>query len=161
MSKAKEFEDIIKKCLAVVPNNSITRLYDPTGGYGGVHNIADFQGYKYPYQYYLECKTTAGNTLPLTNITTGQLEGMLEQSRTPGIVAGVIIWFYEKDITCFVPINEISRLLASGYKSVNVKDLCGIQHFLLVGTKKRVYWEYDGEQLLDDLFCVAFKRWGK
>ena len=157
----KKFENIIRETLEQAPNISVDRIYDQTSGYFGSANIADFQVYKLPYNYYLECKTTSDNTLPMKNISEGQLTGMYEKSLIPGIVAGVIIWFYDKGITVFIEVEEIHRLIASGYKSVNVKDLSGIKHILLKGNKKRIFYDYDGEYFMDMLQKLGNEKWNQ
>lgn len=143
MDLCKKFESKIKDQIRTIKELSFDRLYDPVGGYKGISNIADFQGYIYPYSFYLECKTISGNTFNFSNLTETQYEGGLAKTKFKGIYSGVLIWWYEKDITAFFDIREIKKWKDLGNKSINVKDLDKIDHILLKGKKKSVYFEYD------------------
>ena len=103
----KEFELRIKNCLNKPELNfDIERLPDPLGGYVGMRNICDFDGYKFPFRYYLECKSKYGNTLNFAgDITNDQWEGLTEKSKIFGVTAGICIWFIDYDRTLF----EIGR----------------------------------------------------
>ena len=46
---------------------------------------------------------------------------MLKKDGIKGVVAGVIIWFYEQDIVGFVPVSAIKELKAQDKKSINVQ----------------------------------------
>ncbi len=161
MSLAKEYEKIIKQTFEVVPDVSIMRLYDPTSSFAGIKNICDYELYVHPYLIFLECKTSAGNTWNFSNLSSKQLEGMLEKSQITGILAGVILWFYEKDITIFVDIIEIKRLIDAGYKSINASKLDEIEHIVVKGQKKRTYFEYDGNNFKTLLKRASYRRWCK
>ena len=159
----KKFEEIIKNTLSVIPNFSLDRLYDQMSGNFGSKNISDFQAYVYPYQFYLECKTIQGGTLPFKCVTDGQFNGMLEKSTITGTIAGIIVWFYEKDITCFINITEVNAWREKGYKSINVKDIIAgnIPNIIIKGTKRRTFWDYDGQNFVVLLKQEAYKRWLK
>lgn len=151
-NRGKDFECVIKECCEKVDGVSIDRLHDQTNGFAGSSNICDFIVYKKPYEYYFECKSTHSNTLSIHsnnpkkkygNISNKQWEGLLEKSPIDGVFAGVIIWFIDKDVTVFVPIDELARLRKKGHKSVHytLKDLDN--YVLLDGKKKRVFFDYD------------------
>ena len=98
------------------------RLYDITMGYFGVKNPCDFVIYKYPLQFYLECKSTNENTYNLSKLT--QYEDLLEHSRPNlGIRAGILLWFVEHKETYWIDIRHIEGLKKLGYKSINIKNL--------------------------------------
>lgn len=151
-NQGKKFEDIIKQSFLRVPGVSIDRLRDAPKKLKNVDNPSDFIVYKKPHEIYLECKSHKGNTLPFSCIRAEQLTGMLEKSMISGVVAGVMIWFIDHDITVWVSIDVIATLITFGYKSLNIKDLNKIPHILIKGKKKRVYFDYDMEQFLKELY---------
>ena len=151
-NRGKQFEEIIREAFSKVHGVSIDRLLDPMAGYAGIRNICDFIVYKYPYEYYIECKTVHGNTLPFSNITDNQWKGLLAKSEIDGVFAGVICWWVDKDVTKFIPIQTLQELKSLGYKSVRYD--VGIPDYLnytdseycivgIDGKKKRVFFDYD------------------
>ena len=64
VEKIKDNADI-KEAFEKVPDTSVYRLYDTTNGFVGVANISDFIVYKFPCQYFIECKSVHGNVFPL------------------------------------------------------------------------------------------------
>lgn len=149
----KEFEGVVRKAFEKVPNVSIDRLHDQTTGWKGSSNICDFIVYREPYEYYFECKSVHGNTLPFSNITDKQWQGMLEKSQIEGVTAGVICWWADKDVTKFIPIQLLQALTEHNMKSIRYdftlfgKDCC----IEIKGKKKRVFFDYDMEKFLNDL----------
>ena len=165
-NRGKQFEDVIREAFEKVPGVSIDRLHDQTTHYKGSTNICDFIVYREPYEYYFECKSVHGNTLPFSNITETQWSGLLEKSKIEGVFAGVICWWIDKDITAFIPIGylEFMKWYRPECKSINVKDMLRESeqlepyldfqnpHFIEIkGKKKRVFFDYDMESLLDEL----------
>lgn len=168
-NRGKKFEEVVEKAFEKVPNTSVVRLHDQTTGYLGSSNHCDFIVYKEPYEYHIECKSVHGNTLSIHsipkpdkngvlhgfygNITDKQWEGLLEKSKIPGVVAGILCWWIDKDATVFLPIQMLQDLREIGDKSVSVtgdwQDFyndwlwCWIQ-----GRKKRVFFDYDMERFL-------------
>lgn len=159
VNRGKQFEECIHEAFIKHKNTSIIRLQDNMGGYAGVSNICDFIAYNYPKMYLLECKSTYGNTLSINSnnpkhkygdITNNQWEGLLKQSHTYGVVAGVVVWFIDHDITIFVPIQALDDLKKSGSKSLNVKmtNFINEKCTIIQGKKKRVLFDYDITNLL-------------
>lgn len=147
VNRGKDFEDCIREACEAVPDTSVTRLIDPQAGYAGVRNICDFIVYKYPTQFFLECKSIKGNTLNFkSDITKNQWDGLLEQSKVRGVVAGVVVWFIDHDQTIFVPIQNLEEMRQLGEKSFNVTKWSIDDWFHIPGRKKRVYFEYDMEK---------------
>ena len=152
----KEFEGVVRKAFEKVPNVSIDRLHDQTTGWKGSSNICDFIVYREPYEYYFECKSVHGNTLPFSNITETQWEGLLEKSKIEGVFAGVICWWIDKDVTKFIPIQllqymkECDKLKSYRYEFGGYlpKQYTAIE---IKGKKKRVFFNYDMEKFLNDL----------
>ena len=144
VNRGKQFEQVIKEAFEKVSRVSVDRLHDQTTGYKGSSNICDFIVYKYPYQFYIECKTVHGNTLPFSNITNTQWNGLLEKSKINGVMAGVICWWVDKDVTKFISIDilEYEKSIKEA-KSVRYDIPCAIE---LTGKKKRVFFDYDMEK---------------
>lgn len=158
VNRGKQFEGQIRKALQTAQNCSQDRFADPMAGYAGIRNICDFVAYRYPCQYYLECKTTNENTLPFSNITDNQWEGLLAKSKIYGVLAGYLIWFISPDRTVFISAQEMKRWKDEGKKSINIKDLSPLTlNFVnIYGHKKRVLIEYDGDGMVEDLY----RYWG-
>lgn len=157
VNRGKQFEEVIEKAFYTVPNTTITRLHDQTTGYKGSSNICDYIVYKYPHQYFVECKSCYGNTLSIHSndpkkrygaISNTQWEGLLEVSQTKGVVAGVIVWFIDHDDTLFIPISTLVEMRNSGCKSVNINKLpADLDWLRFKAKKKRVFFEYDMKEL--------------
>ena len=142
-NRGKAFENIIKQAFEKVPGVSIDRLHDQMTGYKVTSaNICDFIVYKKPCEYYIECKSVHGNTLPFSNITANQWNGMLEKSKIDGVFAGVICWWIDKDVTKFIPIKALQWNKENDYKSIRY-DHNGTSFIEIKGKKKRVFWDYD------------------
>lgn len=174
-NKGKKFEEVVRSAFEKVPGVSIDRVHDQTTRYKGSTNICDFIVYREPYEYYFECKSVHGNTLSIYsipkmgkdgklhgfygNIRDNQWEGLLEKSKIKGVRAGIICWWVDKDTTMFIDIRLLEELRKKGYKSIdycasfvfehidNLPDMWG----WVIGTKKRVYFDYDMGRLLDGL----------
>lgn len=173
----KKFEEQIRKSFEKVPNVSIDRLHDQMSGFQGSSNICDFIVYREPYEYYFECKSVHGNTLSIHsnakpdkngrfhgfygNITDTQWEGLLEKSKIPGVIAGVICWWVDKDITRFIPIQTLVTMREYGFKSYKYDtDVYQTDRsYVLKGKKKKVFFDYDMSGFLDDVTAVERWRW--
>lgn len=150
-NRGKDFECVIRDAFSRVDNTSVVRLPDPTNGYLGIRNISDFIVYNYPYQYFIECKSVHGNTLNIHtnnprnkygNISNNQWDGMLEVSKIHGVVAGVICWWVDFDVTKFIPILSLQDMRDEGLKSIRYDDT---EHYMIpiTGVKKRIFFDYD------------------
>lgn len=147
-NKGKNFESIIKHAFLKVPGVSIDRIPDQTMHHKGACNICDFIVYKKPYEYYIECKTVHGNTLPFSNITDMQWTGLLAKSQIPGVYGGIICWWVDKDVTKFIPIQTLEYFKSHGLKSIRYDAKDGV---LLKGSKKRVFFDYDMEDFFHEV----------
>ena len=152
VNRGKDFENVVREAFEKVPNVSIDRLHDQTTGWKGSTNICDLIVYREPYEYYFECKSVHGNTLPFSNITDKQWHGMLEKSQIEGVFAGVIVWYIDKDATFFIPIQILNKDKSIGHKSMSCKS-CYEYHSIveITGKKKRVFFEYDMEKFLNEI----------
>ena len=120
----------------------IYRLKDIMSGYRKVSNISDFVGYLYPYMYLIELKSTKGNTFNFAKLT--QYDQLKTARNVPGLNVGVIIWFYEKDKVCYVPIEECVRLKEKlAKKSIHVQmiDNSDYEVYEIPSEKKRKYMD--------------------
>ena len=148
----KEFEQQIFKDFSKVEGVSIDRIPDQVTKYkGSSSNICDYLVYKYPKLVYLECKTVHGDRLAFSNIRDNQWKGLTEKSQIPGVTAGVICWWVDRDVTLFFPIKTLIQISQWGDKSVRYdvydKLLCDkFDDNLIIkieGKKKRVLFNYD------------------
>ena len=168
VNRGKDFEKVIQKCIERVKGVSIDRLHDQTNGFAGSKNPCDFIVYKKPYLYYIECKTVHGNTLSIHsndekhkygNITNYQWEELLKKSKIDGVIAGIICWWVDKDITRFIPIQALECLRTLwDEKSVRfdtevVYDGLSDTYTLPIieGDKLRVYYDYDMNEFFHDI----------
>ena len=145
VNRGKQFEEVIRKAMESVDEISVDRIHDQTTGFKGSQNICDFIVYRYPYQYYFECKSVHGNRLPLHNITATQWNGLLDKSKIPGVVAGVICWWIDKDVTRFIPIKTLAVMKEYDFKSYkyDVDVYQGERSYIISGENKRVFFDYD------------------
>lgn len=163
-SRGKGFEKRFYNALMEVDNISVDRIPDPMGGYLGQRNICDFSVFHYPFKYYFECKETVGNTLNFKGqITENQWDGLIEKSLIYGVLGGVVVWFFDHDITTFVPIAEMLYLRSMGAKSLNVKDIMEdrITNIPVPGEKLRTYYRYSGKVFMDNIAKFAKDSWVK
>ena len=141
----KKFEDIIKDSFSLL-DVDVQRLYDTTNGFTGIKQPSDFIIYKYPYQYYVECKCTWDNTFHQSKIP--QLMELAKKSLINGVVAGAMIWFIKHDTTVFIPVETLVKHYYNN-SSVNIKQIQNNtlseagKYFTIQGQKKRIFFEYD------------------
>lgn len=160
VNRGKQFEEVVKESFLKLSDVSIDRLHDQTNGFLGSKNICDFIVYRKPYEYYIECKSVHGNTLPFTNITDRQWNGLLEKSQINGVFAGILCWWVDKDVTRFIPIQmltflrEFCKMKSYRYDIVDIEDVelaYMYKSILIQGKKKRVFFDYDMEGLLNEI----------
>lgn len=149
-NKGKKFEAKFRAdFLKSVPNSTIDRLYDQVSGYKTISNISDFIGYSFPNIFYLECKSIKGNTFPLANLT--QYDKLIVKVGIKGVRVGVVIWFYDKDVVMYVPINTVKQLFNDGKKSINCTKILeeGYRAIIIPSEKKRTYMDSDYSVLMN------------
>lgn len=156
-NRGKQFESVIKECFEKVPGVSIDRLHDQTNGFAGSSNICDFIVYKKPFEFYIECKSVHGNTLSIHgnnpkhrygNISNKQWEGLMNKSYIDGVIAGVICWWIDKDVTMFIPIDVLEECRGHGMKSIRYDFTGGVE---IKGRKKRVFFDYDMKSFIKEV----------
>lgn len=133
----KKFEAEIERQFKEYPGVSIDRIPDQTMKYKGRKNVADFVVYRRPKLYYIECKTVHGNRLPFANIS--QFDALLEKSNIDGVIPGVLCWWVDKDVTKWIPIDELEYLRKMGVKSIRSDERVG---FIIHGVKRQKYFDY-------------------
>lgn len=150
VNRGKQFEEVVKEAFEKVPNTSVVRLHDQTNGYLGSKNHCDFIVYHKPLEYHIECKSVHGNTLPFTNITDNQWQGLLDKSKIKGVVAGVMCWWIDKDVTKFISINELQsiKIYLPESKSIRYDTELGID---IKGKKKRVFFDYNMNEFFNEV----------
>ncbi len=159
VNRGKQFEYVIREAFERVSGVSLDRLNDNTAGFKGIAGICDFIVYKFPYQYYIECKAVHGNTLSIHsndlnhkygNISNKQYEGLLEKSTVKGVRAGVICWWVDKDTTKYIPIQVIKNFHDVGMKSIHW-DECDERVVDIAGRKKVIFWQYDMKRFFKEV----------
>ncbi len=151
-NKGKAWEQKFKEdFLTSFPQGTLDRLYDPVGGYSGIHNISDFIGYNYPYLFYLECKCHKGVSFPFSALS--QYDSLIKKVGIKGVRVGVILWLIDLDKVYYVPISTITKILNSGIKSFNPKKLDKkvYNYYDVSGEKKRVFIKCDWKILMNTL----------
>ena len=151
MSLAKNFEANVKKQLLGVDNVYVLRLYDTMFDARGIHNPCDFIAYEKPNMILLECKTTAGASLPFKNISDNQWNDIYEATKkAKGIIGVILVWFYEKDTTLAFDIRELTKLKNKGIKSIRY-DSSGDGIIKVNGVKAHKYFTYDFKPMLKEI----------
>lgn len=143
MNLGKSFEEKFKQdWIKTFPDSFIMRLYDQVSGYKTVsRNISDFICYKKPYFYIIECKSHAGASFPFEKLI--QYDKMVSFIDIPGIIIGVVLFLYDKDLVLFVPLKTVKKMKEDGLKSVGVKHLDSYDILKIPSKKLRVYMDSD------------------
>lgn len=149
LNYGKKFEERFKlDWLESFPNSTITRLYDVTTGYRSIATISDYICYVYPYQFFIECKTHKGASLPIANIT--QYDKMTKIVGIKGVRAGVVLWLYEKDKIYYIPISTVTAMIKEGKKSIGIKSVQEGYNIVEIPSAKLVrYLKCDYSCLMD------------
>lgn len=153
-NRGKPFEKHIEEAFNRVAGVSVDRIHDQTTRFKGSKNVSDYIVYKRPHEYYIECKSTTTNTLSFAKIT--QWDALLEKSNYDGVISGVMIWFINRDVTMFIPIQSLEIAKHNGCKSVPYNCLevdkgKGFYGFNIAGRKKKVYFDYDMTKFFEDV----------
>lgn len=150
VNRGKQFEKIVHKQLEQLKNAAVLRLYDVTMGFKGINNPCDFILYKKPKMILLECKTSAGPFLNFnSDIRENQWKKMQEYSKIDGVEAGILVWFYNFDLTYYISIEDLQIYKDNGKRSFNCK--VDIPTIILKGKKKRFFYEYFMNTFVEEL----------
>ena len=143
-NRGKKFEAQIQKGLTSQEKYLCwDRVKDNVGRYKGVRGICDFTTFIDGTYFYFECKSTLERTLPFTNFTEAQWEGLLMKSNYDGVLAGAFIWFVNYDLNIWVDIRTLEQLKNRGKKSLSILDLKDIPHIEMAATRKRTLYSYN------------------
>lgn len=148
-SIGKKFEERFKiDWVKTFPNSTITRLYDVTSGYTAINTISDFICYNYPNQFFVECKSHKGASLPIANIT--QYDKMVKEVGKQGVRVGVVLWLIEKDKVYYIPVSTLKKMKEDGKKSVGLKAVEEGYRIIDIPAKKLLrYMECDYSCLME------------
>ena len=151
INRGKEFEQhFMKDWKKSFPNSFIFRLKDDVSQYKyTAKNPCDFICYAHRTLFLIETKSVHGNTFPFSNLS--QYDKLLSYSSVEDLVAGVIIWYVDRDVVLFVPITEIREMKKDKLKSVNVKTVLDSKYKVIKipSAKKRVFMDSDYTVLAD------------
>lgn len=141
LNKGKQFEMKFKEDFLKLEGSSLDRLYDLMSGYKSMSQVCDFIGYVFPNEFYFECKSHKGASIPIENIT--QHEKMKKKIGIHGVRAGVILWLYEKDKVLYIPSSTVEQLKKDGEKSIGIRHLGKYNIKEIPSVKKRVFMDSD------------------
>lgn len=149
VNRGKQFEEKFKADFMKLDGVSLDRLYDSTSGFRGIKNISDFICYKFPNEFYIECKSCNENTWNFSNYT--QYEKQLVKVGIPGVRVGVVLWMIKHDVVVYIPTKTIQSMKANNKKSFNIKDLeNNIYRIIKIpSVKRRVFLDSDYSVLFD------------
>lgn len=157
-NRGKVFERKIREQFDKIHNVSTDRINDNVG-YSGAYNIADLIVYRKPFKYYLELKTTKGTSFPFDRINMKALTDMQYASLVDGVDCYFIIWFIELDKTIAINSRELyNQIHVHNKKSIGVKTFKDFSFIEIDGVKKRTYYDYDLQGLLDK-FDRKLHKW--
>lgn len=143
----KEFEQKFKEDFLKLGDCCADRLYDVVTGYKSIKQVADFLCYKFPNNFYIECKSHRGASIPMSNIT--QYDKLKEKIGITGVRAGVVLWLIDKDIVMYIPMSTVKQLKENGEKSIGIRHLKDYNIYEIPSVKKRVFMDSDYSLLLN------------
>ena len=114
-------------------------------------NPCDFFVYCKPYLRLIECKSIHGNTFPLNNFT--QYDKMLSYVKNTDATGAIIIWFIDKDIVLYIPIETITELKKENKKSININKLEELKnkYINVKSEKKKIFLQSDYQFLKEEI----------
>lgn len=151
---AKRQETAIRDGCKRAPDVICERLFDTMGGRMNLKQPSDFIGYRFPNIFYLEAKTTAGDQLPMANISEHQWKSLGERSKITGCISGIIVEFRlsEDEIKVFfVDIYDLKKIRhREGKKYLNVEEASqiGVE---IETKKKKVNFAYDMKKFFEEI----------
>lgn len=120
----KMFEqDFFSSWKSCTDGTYLTRLYDPTNGFKGIQNPCDFILACEVGTVYLELKATKQASLSFSNVSDRQWQSLLDADASDYAVGGLLVFFYEKSLLRWYPIQQLEELRKAGAKSINPDKL--------------------------------------
>lgn len=153
----KKFENKFRECMTKVEGMRVIRLPDQMNGFKGSTNPCDFFLYRYPYMYAIECKTINTDRFPICNLAPTQYDSLLEFSKTKGLICGVMIWYVQRDITIFYPIEIFEYCKLIDKKGIRYDETIeidipnGLSMRQIDGVKRRVFFDYDFDKFISSI----------
>lgn len=125
------------------PKSFYLRLFDTTNGFLGVANPCDYICLANHKLFLVECKSHTGQSIPLTVIP--QYERLLKYKDCEDVYPGILVWYIDKAVIFWYPIEELEKIVNKGYKSLNPDKLLkeGYKIIQIPANKKRVFMEAD------------------
>lgn len=149
-NRGKEFEKKIREQFKKLRNVSVDRINDNVG-FKGAYNIADLIVYRKPNKYYIELKCRKGTSFSFEGVNKDALLDMQYQSNIRGVNCYFIVWFIDLDRTIAISAKEIyEQIHVHGRKSIGVNSFDKFEFIEVKGIKKRKYYKYDLEELLNE-----------
>lgn len=115
----------------------------------------------YNYRLFtIELKSTKASSVSIQKdksekgkmIKINQIEGLLEASKYDGIYSGFLIDFRSSNNTYFLNIIDFKNFIDnSDKKSINEKDVIGLNSIIVKKEKKRIHYKYDVIDLLEKI----------
>lgn len=150
VSRGKQFELKFREDFSKIPGSVVIRLPDQVSGYRCTSaNVCDFYCYVKPTLFFVEVKSTSGNTYNFSDLR--QYPLLSQYNDIPGLRRGVVIWFTEKDRVVYAPITTITKMMQDGKKSINIRTIDTEEYDVvnIPSVKKRVFMDSDYSCLLD------------
>lgn len=121
-NEGKRFEQDFLASFKGLPDVSIDRFYDVWGVRKHIANKSDFVAYRFPNQFYFECKSYSGDYIPISALSHQQYSGLLSKSKIRGVIAGVMLNYRLSDSceTYFLDIRQVESLRLAGVGGVNL-----------------------------------------
>lgn len=132
------------------------RLYDTTNGFSGIKNPCDFIVCDGKHMVMLELKVCHTTTFAMSNVTHYQTEELLKWDDQKGVIAGLLICYYNESEPVQSKIYFIRMIVLSQYlqemkrKSIRVLDAQNIG-VPVVKQKSRTRMKLDIPDLMDNL----------
>lgn len=145
----EKFEENWKTCF---PKQFIFRLRDQVSGYKIVsQNPCDYICFTNNKLFLVECKSHEGASINFSVIP--QYERLLAYKNMQNVFPVIIIWFVEKDIVLWVPIETAEQIIRDGNKSIQLKMLKTGKYDIKVvpSIKKRVFMDSNYLEIVQDL----------
>jgi penicillin-binding protein-related factor A (putative recombinase) len=150
VNRGKKFE---KKILEAFKRENVYILRLPDTMFEAVRNPCDYIVYAHRRLILLECKSCHGTSYAFrhTNVDSSsgyQWQAMLDAIQHDGVVSGYMIWFDDKDVTVFLPMDKLEDyVVKNNRKSINYQDAQEIG-FVIGGTKKQIFYDYDMKEFI-------------
>lgn len=141
LNKGKAFENIVRQdWKKSFPGTLVFRLKDQMNGFKETsQNPSDWIMFNGKHLFFIECKSHKGSSIPFAAMP--QYERLLAYKNLKNVCAGFVIWFLEKDLVIYVPIQTAEQIVKDGEKSIGLRMLDKYDIVKIPSVKKRVFME--------------------